>query len=73
MNIITKIKNNLKRYGIHLPTFRDGAGSVINLYPHDIPKPLSDEEAFKADRDAIRGDWQAIGNDMRKIIKTKKK
>jgi hypothetical protein len=74
MKILDKIKINLKKYGITLPTFGDGAGTVLDIYPTpDIHTPLSNEEAFKADRDALRSDWQAIGDDMRKIYGKRKR
>jgi hypothetical protein len=52
--------------------FWRGFTSVISLFPEEdgrdkiLPpvRVLSDAEAYQADADAIRSDWEAVGKDM---------
>jgi hypothetical protein len=34
------------------------------------PKPLTIDEAMRADRKAMAGDWKRVGDDMRQAIST---
>ena len=42
--------------------------STLTIYPLPTPKLLSDEEAWKKDRDAIASDWKAVGDDLRQAM-----
>lgn len=41
----------------------------INIFPHNNPKILSDEEAYKKDAESLRGDWDAVGGDLEKAMR----
>jgi len=41
--------------------FIKGMGSIMDIGgTSSIPKPMSDAEAWKADSDAIRSDWEQV-------------
>ena len=42
-----------------------GAGSITNIYPHDDLELEELTLGQSADSDAIRGDWEKVGNDLR--------
>ena len=62
-------------------SFLRGVGSVLNIFGSgerrriSVPRRtmvMDYEEARKADAEALQGDWQAVGDDMRAAInKTK--
>jgi len=58
-----------------LKDFFDGAASVLDLspLPRRSRRVLSDEEAWQADADAIAGDWQRVGDDLRRAARRKRK
>jgi len=46
-----------------LKAFLIGFGSVFSV----MPRPLN-HTYFKNDEDAIRSDWEAVGNDMKTVL-----
>jgi hypothetical protein len=56
-------------------SFIQGMGSVFDISGgafsrprRKMPKPLTDEEAWAKDTAAIRSDWDAIGEDIRRAV-----
>jgi len=53
-----------------------GAGSVLDLCPatdvRSIKLTLPDDDGFRQDYEALRSDWEAVGNTMREVMKFKR-
>lgn len=45
--------------------FLQGMGSIFNIFGDNTPVKVG---GFADDIEALRGDWQKIGNDMRKAM-----
>ncbi len=48
--------------------FWEGVGSISLFPPRLRKRPLSDEEARRADYEALKGDWEKVGEDLRRAI-----
>ena len=62
------LKNINESDGFYTPTFQDyltGASSIFNLNPQVSASSLLDDAIFhKSDIEALRSDWQKIGDDI---------
>lgn len=62
------LKNINEAEVVYTPTFQDylaGASSIFNLNPQMSASALLDEAPFQqSDREALRSDWQKIGDDL---------
>ena len=47
-----------------MKSFLRGMGSCINIYPRPAPSHIR-SPITKSDSEAIRGDWEHIGQDLR--------
>ncbi|MEO5349855.1 MAG: hypothetical protein H7836_09430 [Magnetococcus sp. YQC-3] len=62
----------------HFRNIFDGFGSVFNIYPGPaslppelhryLNPPRTVEEAFMADADAMRRDWERVGSSLRQVL-----
>lgn len=52
--------------------FLDGAASIFSIFPSEPAKGIpSFQEMFpKSDEEALRSDWEKIGQDMQKAIES---
>jgi hypothetical protein len=48
---------------LRLPTFLDGMGSILDL--SGAVHFQGQTDVSRSDADALRGDWEAVGNDLR--------
>ena len=51
-----------------LPTFLKGFASAFDISGQTLLEMPDLRAGFQRDREAIRGDWQKIGNDIRKAM-----
>lgn len=62
------LKNTNETEAFYTPTIQDylaGARSIFNLDPQMSASPLLDDALFhQSDREALRSDWQKIGDDL---------
>ena len=50
-----------------MKNFLEGMGSVLSIYPPE--RNIKIEIPTESDEEALKKDWEAIGNDMRYVIK----
>jgi len=49
--------------------FVRGMGNVLCIFPSNINiEPKRSEDGMFADAEAIQSDWQAVGDDIRKVM-----
>jgi hypothetical protein len=48
--------------------FLEGFGYIFGIFPERRMKPKSQREMDELNYKAMKGDWEAVGNDMRKVM-----
>jgi hypothetical protein len=66
--IFRDMKKENKVFAIKLPTFLKGFVSAFDFSGQTLLDIPDFNTGFQRDREALRGDWQKIGNDIRKAM-----
>jgi len=66
--IILSMKKENKVSTVKLPTFLKGFASAFDITGQTLLDIPDFSTGFQRDTEALRGDWQRVGNDLRKAM-----
>ncbi|MEK4025400.1 hypothetical protein [Sporosarcina sp. FSL W7-1283] len=62
----------MNKVGIYFSKVFASIGDILNLSPFKIERVKYDKEfSYKSDEEALRSDWEVVGEELRKVMNVK--